>query len=103
MPHPPAAVAPTPHRPAAAATGGRAVWEYEGNHGNWEAFADDCQGFLEKEYSKFTSGKGKGKGKGKDAGRINVRTSGTTVSVDFGRMTSKVQDSHKIRSIRRTE
>merc|ERR1712093_675886 len=87
-PHPPSGAAeadapsaPKPHRPAAAETAGRVVWEYEGNHG-FIPFNDDCQDFIEQKYNEFLSG-------------------GKRVSVDFELMTSKVHDSHKIRSIRR--
>lgn len=109
-PHPPSGAAeadapsaPKPHRPAAAETAGRVVWEYEGNHG-FIPFNDDCQDFIEQKYNEFLSGgkcKGKGKGKSKGQAQINVRTCGKRVSVDFELMTSKVHDSHKIRSIRR--
>jgi hypothetical protein len=89
--------APTPHRP----TAGRVVWEFEGNHGNWTPFHNDCQEFMERKYQEFVGGKGKGKGKPQS--RINVKTDGKQISVDFEKLTSKVQDSHKIRSIRRQE
>eukprot|EP00927_Polykrikos_kofoidii_P035855 TRINITY_DN30364_c0_g2_i1.p1 TRINITY_DN30364_c0_g2~~TRINITY_DN30364_c0_g2_i1.p1 ORF type:complete len:1037 (-),score=158.51 TRINITY_DN30364_c0_g2_i1:328-3375(-) len=70
------------------------IWEFETKRG-FEAFADDCQAFLEDRFQNYKSGSGKS--------RINCNTSGKTVSIDFERMSSKVADSHKIRAIRRVE
>jgi len=70
------------------------VWEYE-VHDGYTAFHDDCQKYMEQRYQNFV-------GSGGNA-RINVKTQGKQVSVDFERMSNKVGDSHKIRKIRRTE
>lgn len=69
------------------------VWEYEVRD-SYTAFHDDCQKYMEQRYQNFV-------GSGGNA-RINIKTQGKKVSVDFDRMSSKVDDSHKIRKIRRT-
>eukprot|EP00930_Biecheleria_cincta_P042124 TRINITY_DN2897_c0_g2_i1.p1 TRINITY_DN2897_c0_g2~~TRINITY_DN2897_c0_g2_i1.p1 ORF type:complete len:1028 (+),score=195.42 TRINITY_DN2897_c0_g2_i1:31-3114(+) len=73
--------------------GSRVVWEYE-VHDGYARFHDDCQNYVEKKYQDFKSG-------GKP--RVNVRTQGKNISMDFEKMTSKVEDSHKIRKIKRVE
>jgi hypothetical protein len=85
--------APEPHAPASS----KPVWEYETNHGH-APFDNDCQDFIEKKYQDFLRSGGKGKGKG---AQITVRSQGKEISVDFGKMTQKLKDSHKIRGIRR--
>jgi len=70
------------------------VWEYEVSDG-YTSFHDDCQNYVEKRYQEFKSGGSKS--------RINVRTQGKNISIGFEKMTSKVDDSHKIRKIQRAE
>jgi hypothetical protein len=109
--------APKPHPPASKKQS-KVVWQYEGDHG-FEAFKDDCQEFIERKYKehhdhgkgggKGGHGKGKGhdhgKGKGKEESRVDVRTHGNTVSIDFGKMTSLVTfpKKGKVRNIRRLD
>lgn len=108
--------APKPHPPASKKPP-KVVWQYEGDHG-FEAFKDDCQEFIERKYKehhdhgkgKGGHGKGKGhhdhgKGKGKGESRVDVRTHGNTVSIDFGKMTSLVTAPRKgkVRNIRRLD
>jgi len=67
------------------------TWEFEVDSG-FRAFAADCQEFIE---SRFVLSDTSGQT------RINVRTCGMQVSVDFRDMTSKVRGSARIRRIRR--
>lgn len=68
-------------------------WEFEAQTG-FTHFAMDCQAFLEERYQKFLHG---------GAAHVNVKTMGMIVSVDFKKMSSKKEGSHKIRNVRRIE
>lgn len=81
-------------RPGAHGAAASVTWEFEVGHGGWEAFENDCQRFVERQYQKYCNG---------GRSRINVKTSGMEVSIDFERMTSKVSSSQKIRHIRRSK
>lgn len=99
----PAAVAPAassvpaggeaPARVTSSKSRVKVVWEYE-VHDGYTAFHDDCQKYMEKRYQEFSGSGGKS--------RTNIRTQGKNVSVDFERMSSKVENSHTIRKIRRS-
>eukprot|EP00930_Biecheleria_cincta_P051850 TRINITY_DN3705_c0_g1_i1.p1 TRINITY_DN3705_c0_g1~~TRINITY_DN3705_c0_g1_i1.p1 ORF type:complete len:1050 (-),score=166.78 TRINITY_DN3705_c0_g1_i1:266-3415(-) len=97
----PASVAmPVSSGPSSSAPGGssigrpKVVWEYEVRDG-YTAFHDDCQKYMEQRYQDFVGSGGNP--------RCNVKTQGKKVSIDFEKMTSKVDDSHKIRKIKRRE
>ncbi|CAE7336575.1 CBP3 [Symbiodinium sp. CCMP2456] len=83
--------------PGTAETGGgrhgRVTWEYEWKD-HFSAYDGDCQSYIERKYQEFLKG-------GRD--RVNVRTQGFEVSVDFKRMTSKREKSDRIQKIRRKE
>ncbi|CAE7912393.1 ysgA [Symbiodinium sp. KB8] len=59
-----------------------AVWEFEAGTG-WKPFGDDCQDEVEKSYQSFCSGGSR---------RIEVKTQGMSVSLDFQKMTSLAAD-----------
>ncbi|CAE8599718.1 unnamed protein product [Polarella glacialis] len=71
----------------------RVTWEFEVND-HYSAFSKDCQSFMEARYQKFVGG---------GTARVTVRTSGMDVSIDFEKMSSKKDGSHKIRKIQRKE
>jgi len=82
--------------PGAAETGGRparVIWEFEWKD-HYSAYDDDCQSYMEKKYQEFLGG-------GRE--RVNVRTKGFEISVDFKRMSSKREKSDHIQKIRRRE
>ncbi|CAE7925815.1 ysgA [Symbiodinium necroappetens] len=58
------------------------VWEFEAGTG-WKPFGDDCQDEVEKLYQSFCSGGSR---------RIEVKTQGMSVSLDFQKMTSLAAD-----------
>mmetsp|Transcript_52582 Transcript_52582/g.118380 ORF Transcript_52582/g.118380 Transcript_52582/m.118380 type:complete len:1132 (-) Transcript_52582:28-3423(-) len=81
------------------AKAGGGTWEYEAGKG-FTPFNDDCQDYMERRYQEFKAGSGKA--------RINVQTAGgdgkkIAISIDFERMTSKVENSKTIRKIRRKD
>jgi len=70
------------------------TWEYENGKGGFDRFGRDCQAFMEKRFQDFKEHRGKA--------RVNVKTGGHMVSVDFEKMTSKITDPPgKIRKIQR--
>jgi len=82
-----------PHTPEPVKMG-RAVWEFEWK-GHYASYDDDCQEYMERKYQEYQSRGGKD--------RVNVRTKGIQISVDFKRMTSKREGSDHIQKIRRKE
>ncbi|CAJ1335038.1 unnamed protein product [Effrenium voratum] len=88
-------VSELPGRPEPAPTrSSRVVWEHEWKDG-FRAFDSDCQAYIEKKYQESQSGGGRS--------RVNVRTRGFQISVDFERMSSKKDGSDYIQKIRRKE
>lgn len=83
-----------PHTPEPGRTAGRVVWEFEWK-GHYSAYDGDCQDYMERKYQEFQSGSGRN--------RVNVRTKGIQISVDFQKMTSKRDGSDHIQKIRRKE
>jgi len=69
-----------------------AVWEFEAGTG-WKPFGDDCQDEVEKLYQSFCSGGSR---------RIEVKTQGMSVSLDFQKMTSLVVGGRTVRKMRRS-
>eukprot|EP00913_Durusdinium_trenchii_P021086 g19815.t1 len=80
-----------PHTPEPGRTAGRVVWEFEWK-GHYSAYDGDCQDYMERKYQEFQSGSGRN--------RVNVRTKGIQISVDFQKMTSKRDGSDHIQKIR---
>mmetsp|Transcript_43336 Transcript_43336/g.102008 ORF Transcript_43336/g.102008 Transcript_43336/m.102008 type:complete len:1169 (-) Transcript_43336:51-3557(-) len=78
----------------------RGHWEFETGKG-FTAFNADCQDYIERRYQEFVAGSGKS--------RINVQTAGgdgggkINISIDFEKMTSKVENSKNIRKIQRKD
>lgn len=83
-----------PHTPEPGRTPGRVIWEFEWK-GHFSAYDGDCQDYMEKKYQEYQSGGGRS--------RVNVRTKGIQISVDFSKMSSKRDGSDHIQKIRRKE
>jgi len=98
QPYKPVAIPPAPVPGSSSYDGGYSggsqgpVWEWEAGHG-FKPFADDCQEYIEKCYSKYKNGAGKE--------QVNVRTMKMEISVNFEKMTSMNKGTHKVREIRR--
>lgn len=93
-PAPAPSAPPATTRPPAAASV-RASWEFEVKAGH-EAFGGDCQKYIEDSFAKFKTSGGRS--------RINAKTDvdgkEVVVSIDFEKMTSKIEKS-RVRKIRR--
>jgi len=69
----------------------RSTWEIDQN-GKFSRFNKDCEGYIEKKYQVYTNSSGEA--------RVNVRTEGREVSVDFKMMTA-YSKGHGVQNIRR--